>query len=138
VIAAAHRFLFIGEAGSGEEAIRVVDVLSPQLVLTDVTMPRIGGIAAARQIVKRHPEVAVALMSVDDPSVHPELVTLGHVAFTRKTGRPTAEANAAVEDARAAESSEHHLPQVTCGKAESAPRGRGTRRRQDAKARGSR
>jgi chemotaxis response regulator CheB len=32
VIAAAPGFLFIGEAGSGEEAIRAVDVLSPQLV----------------------------------------------------------------------------------------------------------
>jgi DNA-binding NarL/FixJ family response regulator len=85
VIAAAPGFLLVGEARSGEEAIRSVDLLSPQLVLMDVTMPGIGGITAARQIVNRHPEVAVVLMSVDDPSVYPEVVALGHaVVFARK------------------------------------------------------
>ena len=70
---------------SAEEAIRAVDVLSPQLVLMDVKMPGIGGIAAARQVVSRRPEVAVVLISLDDLSRHPEVVALGNaVAFARK------------------------------------------------------
>jgi two-component system, NarL family, invasion response regulator UvrY len=85
LIAAAPGFLLVGEARSGEEAIRVVDVLLPELVLMDVTMPGIGGIAAARQIVSRHPEVAVVLISADDPSDRPEVAALGKaVAFARK------------------------------------------------------
>lgn len=85
VIAAAPGFLLVGEARSGEEATVAVDVLSPQLVLMDVTMPGIGGIAAAREIVDRHPEIAVVLMSVDDLSLHPDVAAVGHaVAFARK------------------------------------------------------
>ncbi len=85
LIAAAPGFLLIGEASCGEEATRAVDLLSPQLVLMDVKMPGIGGIAAARQIVGLHPEVAVVLISLDDLSLHPEVVALENaVAFARK------------------------------------------------------
>lgn len=77
LIDTAPGFLLVGEACSGEEATRAVDLLSPQLVLMDVTMPGIGGIAAARQIVSRNPGVAVVLISVDDPSLHPEVLALG-------------------------------------------------------------
>jgi DNA-binding NarL/FixJ family response regulator len=77
LIAAVPGFLLVGEACSGEEATRAVDLLSPQLVLMDVTMPGIGGIAAARQITSSHPDVTVVLISIDDPSLHPEVVALG-------------------------------------------------------------
>jgi CheY-like chemotaxis protein len=85
LIAAATGFWLVGEACSGEEAIRAVDQVSPRLVLMDVTMPGIGGIAAARRIIDRRPEVAVVLISVDDLSLHPGVVALGdRVAFARK------------------------------------------------------
>jgi DNA-binding NarL/FixJ family response regulator len=85
LIAAAPGFLLVGEASSGEEATRAVELLLPQLVLMDVTMPGIGGIAAARQIISRHPAVAVVLISIDDPSLHPEVVALGNaVTCARK------------------------------------------------------
>jgi two-component system, NarL family, nitrate/nitrite response regulator NarL len=85
LIDAAPGFLLVGEARSGEEATRAVDLISPQLVLMDVAMPGMGGIAAARQIVSRHPEVTVVLISVNDPSFHPEVLALGKaVAFARK------------------------------------------------------
>ena len=47
---------------------REVTRLSPELVLMDVAMPGIGGIAAARAIVRSAPEVAILLLSVDDPA----------------------------------------------------------------------
>jgi DNA-binding NarL/FixJ family response regulator len=85
LIAAAPGFRLVGEACCGEEATRAVDQLSPQLVLMDVKMPGIGGTAAARHIVNRHPDVAVVLISLDDLSLHPEVVALGNaVAFARK------------------------------------------------------
>jgi DNA-binding NarL/FixJ family response regulator len=77
LIAAVPGFLLVGEAASGEEATRAVDALSPQLVLMDVTMPGIGGVAAARQIISRHPDVAVVLISIDDPSLRAEVAALG-------------------------------------------------------------
>jgi DNA-binding NarL/FixJ family response regulator len=85
VIAHAPGFALVGEASSGEEATEAVAVLSPQLVLLDVMMPGIGGIAAARAILSRHPAPVVVLISVDDPSLHPGAASLGEeVACVRK------------------------------------------------------
>jgi DNA-binding NarL/FixJ family response regulator len=72
LIAAAPDFVLVGLACSGEEALRDVARLSPQLVVMDVVMPGIGGIEAARIMVSRDPGVAVLLVSVDDPSAYLE------------------------------------------------------------------
>jgi CheY-like chemotaxis protein len=66
LIAAAPGFVLIGEAGSGEEAVRAVENLAPEFVLMDVAMPGMGGVAAAHAIRRRQPTVAVVLISVDD------------------------------------------------------------------------
>jgi DNA-binding NarL/FixJ family response regulator len=85
LVASAHGFELVGEACSGEEATRAVAVLSPQLVLMDIVMPGMGGIAAARSILSNRPAPVVVLISVDDPSLHPGAVSLGAtVACVRK------------------------------------------------------
>ncbi len=85
LIASAQGFEVIGEASSGEEATRAVAALAPELVLMDVVMPGMGGIAAARSILKQRPAPLVVLISVDDPSLHPGAVSLGEtVACMRK------------------------------------------------------
>ncbi len=85
LIASARGFALVGEACSGEEATRAVKLLLPQLVLMDVRMPGMGGIAAAGQILDRHPSVTVILMSVEDPSLHAGARSLGStVLCTRK------------------------------------------------------
>ncbi len=85
LIASAQGFKVIGEASSGEEATRAVEALAPELVLMDVVMPGMGGIAAARSILKNRPAPLVVLISVDDPSIHPDAVSLGEtVTCVRK------------------------------------------------------
>jgi CheY-like chemotaxis protein len=85
LVAAARGFVLVGEACSGEEAVRAVDRLSPRLVIMDVVMPGMGGIVATRMIVSRHPKLVVVLISVDDPALHPGAGTLGAtVALARK------------------------------------------------------
>ena len=85
LISRAQGFAVIGEASSGEEATRAVAALAPELVLMDVVMPGMGGIAAARSILKNRPAPLVVLISVDDPSHHPDAVSLGEtVACMRK------------------------------------------------------
>jgi two-component system, NarL family, response regulator NreC len=56
----------IGEAGDGREAIRCVEMLSPALVLMDLSMPRMGGIEAIRQIKKKWPQIKILALTVND------------------------------------------------------------------------
>lgn len=70
LVAAAPDFVLVGQASSGEDAVRDVERLSPQLVVMDVAMPGMGGIAAARTILRRFSEVVILLISVDDPTDH--------------------------------------------------------------------
>jgi chemotaxis response regulator CheB len=70
LVAAAPDFVLVGQASSGEDAVRDVERLSPQLVVMDVAMPGMGGIAAARTILRRFSEVVILLISVDDPTHH--------------------------------------------------------------------
>ena len=85
LIAATPGFRLVGEASSGEEAIGAVPQLSPQLVLMDVAMPGIGGVAAARRLLDRHHDLVILLVSVDDPRFDPGVIALGDaVACVRK------------------------------------------------------
>ena len=52
-----------GEAGDGHAAITEYDRLRPDLVLMDITMPQLEGIEAAEQLVRRHPEARVVMVS---------------------------------------------------------------------------
>ncbi len=58
-----------GEACDGIEAVAQAKTLKPDLILMDVTMPRMNGIAATRIIRKEVPEADVILVSQNEPAV---------------------------------------------------------------------
>lgn len=53
----------VGEAGSGSEAIRLVESLKPDIVLMDINMPDMDGIRATELLSYRAPETSVIMMS---------------------------------------------------------------------------
>ncbi len=56
----------IGEAADGREAVQQAEKLSPALVLMDLSMPRVGGIEAIREIKKKWPKMKVLALTVND------------------------------------------------------------------------
>jgi two-component system, NarL family, response regulator NreC len=56
----------VGEAQDGLEAIRLVAQLLPDLVLTDLSMPRMNGIEAIREIKKKWPQIKILTLTVND------------------------------------------------------------------------
>lgn len=56
-------FDVVGEAGDGEEAVRLVEELRPDLVVMDVKMPKLDGISAAEQINSTGNIVPVVLLT---------------------------------------------------------------------------
>jgi DNA-binding NarL/FixJ family response regulator len=56
----------VGTACDGAEAVRKVTELAPNLVLMDIRMPEMSGIAATREIKAAHPEVKVVLLTMHD------------------------------------------------------------------------
>jgi DNA-binding NarL/FixJ family response regulator len=57
------RVTVVGQAVNGEEAVRMVDELRPNLVLMDLKMPVMEGVEATRLIRGQHPEIAVIILS---------------------------------------------------------------------------
>jgi two-component system response regulator NreC len=57
-------FEIVGEAGDGREAIRYVEKYKPDLILTDLSMPRMNGMEAIREIKRESPETKVLVLTV--------------------------------------------------------------------------
>lgn len=59
----------VGEADSGESALKLARELKPDVVLMDVKMPGIGGLEATRKLLCSHPDIKVVAVTVceDDP-----------------------------------------------------------------------
>jgi DNA-binding NarL/FixJ family response regulator len=54
----------VAEIDNGRDAVRAVGVLKPDLVLMDLSMPGMDGLAAIREIKKRYPEIRILALTV--------------------------------------------------------------------------
>ncbi|MFB3050194.1 MAG: response regulator transcription factor, partial [Acidimicrobiia bacterium] len=56
----------VGEATNGREAVSLVGRLEPEVVLMDLQMPELDGVAATKQIRDRYPETNVLVLTTFD------------------------------------------------------------------------
>jgi DNA-binding NarL/FixJ family response regulator len=56
----------VGEAGSGEQAIEMVDKVKPDVILMDISMPGMNGIQATKVIRESHPDAKIVILTMLD------------------------------------------------------------------------
>lgn len=77
----------VGQARDGLEAIELAGECRPDVVLMDVNMPRMNGIEATRQMVRRWPHIIVIGLSVhEDPATAKSMLDAGATGFVAKAG----------------------------------------------------
>jgi DNA-binding NarL/FixJ family response regulator len=69
LLAAQPAFELIGEASDGSEAVEMALALQPDVVLMDLAMPGLDGIAATRRIADTSPHIAVLVLTMADNDI---------------------------------------------------------------------
>ena len=64
LLSAVSNFEIVGEAEDGREAVRCVEKLEPDLLLMDLSMPRMSGMDAISEIKKRYSETKIIALTV--------------------------------------------------------------------------
>lgn len=75
----------VGEANTGEEAIKIAKELIPEVVLMDVQMPGIGGLEATRKMIRHNPDIKILALTVCDDEPYPSrLLQAGAAGYITK------------------------------------------------------
>ena len=83
-------FEIVGETQSGTQVLPLVGQTKPDLVLLDVRMPQMDGLACLDEIKRRHPDVKVVMLSASTtPDLIEEALRRGASAYVLKTVDPT-------------------------------------------------
>jgi DNA-binding NarL/FixJ family response regulator len=101
VIDSDERFVVVGQAADGAEAITLAALLSPDIVLMDVDMPCVDGIRATRAILESRTAAGVVVVSGDHTAeTAGRARAAGAAAYVFK-GCPSESLFAAIEEAAA-------------------------------------
>jgi DNA-binding NarL/FixJ family response regulator len=90
----------VGEAGSGAEALALVDRLRPAVVLMDLRLPDLDGVAATTRILAHHPHIRVVVTTYETDTDILRAVEAGASGYLLKDSSRAELANAVRAAAR--------------------------------------
>lgn len=83
-------FEVVGEARDGDEAMRLARQLLPDVVVMDISMPRLNGVEATQEIKRAHPEMQVLILTMhEEESYVFQLLRLGAAGYVLKRAAAT-------------------------------------------------
>ena len=75
----------VGEAECGEDSLRMVQELKPDVILMDVNMPGIGGVETCRRILQRDPKQKIIVLTVHSEQTFPKrMLEIGAKGYLTK------------------------------------------------------
>jgi DNA-binding NarL/FixJ family response regulator len=78
-------FNVVGESGNGKDFLELINHISPDIVLMDISMPEMDGIAASELAIKKFPNLKIiALSSYGDDLYYYKMVKAGVSGFVQK------------------------------------------------------
>ena len=77
----------VGEAANGEDAITQAELLSPDVILMDIKMPGMDGIAATRQLKQKMPDVKVIMLTLYDSEYVTQAIEAGASGYILKDAK---------------------------------------------------
>ena len=79
----------VGEAGDGETAVRLARQLRPDVVVVDVSMPRVDGVEATRRLKAEQPALRIVALSMhEDAETEQSMREAGAADYLVKSGPP--------------------------------------------------
>ena len=83
-------FRVVGEAANGLEALHLIEQTTPDVVVTDIVMPMVGGLDLLRELSQQMPRPLLVVLSLfDDPRYVQEATECGAAAYVLKQSAPT-------------------------------------------------
>ena len=77
----------VGESSNGEEAVRLVREILPDVILMDINLPKMNGLEATRLIHSEFPQIRIVILSMyEDPDDASAALSVGASAFLSKSG----------------------------------------------------
>jgi len=99
----------IGEASDGLEAVKLVETLKPDFLISDINMGAMNGLEVTRRVVKQFPQIKIIILSMfGDDSYVIEALRAGAIAYVLK-GSTSTDLLQAIKDAI---DGKHHLSET--------------------------